>query len=184
MATERTTLTFDDYLAMSGEDGLRYEILDGELHVSPTPVPLHQLIVLNLCLLLGPYVRAHSLGQIFVAPITVVLARTSVVVPDVVYVAADRAGLVTARAIEGAPTLLVEVASPSTRHLDRRRKFELYARHGVPYYWMVETDERVIEAYELAGGAYRLALRAAGEAPVSLPPFPALSFAPEALWRP
>jgi len=96
----------------------------------------------------------------------------------------DRAALVTARAIEGAPTLLIEVSSPTTRHLDRRRKLELYARHGVPYYWMVETDERAIEAYELADGAYRLARRGAGDAPVSLPPFGDLAFAPEALWRP
>jgi Uma2 family endonuclease len=115
---------------------------------------LHQRIVVNLAALLHAHIREH------------------------------RAAILTARGIEGSPTLHIEVLSPSTRHLDRGRRRELYARHGVPYGWMVETDERVIEAYELAGGAYRPALRATGEAPVSLPPFPALSLAPEALWRP
>jgi len=114
----------------------------------------------------------------------VVLANTSVVEPDLVYVARDRAGLVTARAIEGAPTLLVEVVSPSTRVVDRGRKFQIYARYGVAYYWIVETDERAIDAYELADGAYRLALRAAGDRPVRCPPFDDLAFPPESLWMP
>jgi len=72
-----------------------------------------------------------------------------------------RAGLVIARAVEGAPTLLIEVSSPSTRHLDRRRKFELHAWYGVPH-----------------------TLRAAGDEPLSLPPFAGLAFVPASLWRP
>ncbi|HTO11221.1 MAG TPA: Uma2 family endonuclease [Candidatus Binatia bacterium] len=184
MATNRAVLTAEEFFAMPEDDDQLYELLDGELMMRPTPVPLHQRIVGNLFMLLRAYVREHGLGEVFLSPIAVVLSETSVVVPDLVYLAGDRAALVTARAIEGAPTLLIEVSSPSTRHLDRRRKLELYARHGVPYYWMVETDERAIEAYELADGAYRLARRGAGDAPVSLPPFGDLAFAPEALWRP
>ena len=185
MATNRAVLTAEEYFAMQvDDDDELYELLDGELMVRPSPLTLHQRIVVRLLVLLEAHVREHALGEVFVSPIAVVLSNTSVVLPDLVYVATDRAGLVTARAIEGAPTLLIEVSSPSTRHLDRRRKFELYARHGVPYYWMVETDERAIEAYELTGGAYRLALRAAGDAPASLPPLSPLSFAPESIWRP
>jgi Uma2 family endonuclease len=183
MATSRITLTAEEYFAMPEDDDRLYELLDGELMVRPAPLTLHQRIVRRLLVLLDAHVREHTLGEVFLSPIAVVLSRTSVVLPDLVYVALDRAGLVTARAIEGAPTLLIEVSSPSTRHLDRRRKFELYARHGVPYYWMVEADERAIEAYELAGGAYRLTVRASGEGPVSVLPFGGLSFAPEALWR-
>ena len=68
--------------------------------------------------------------------------------------------------------------------VDRRRKFDLYARYDVPCYWLIEPDERVIDACELAGGVYRLARRASGDDPVTLPPFGALAFAPAVLWRP
>ena len=183
MATGRAVLTAEKFLAMPEDNTRRYELLDGELIVSPMPVPLHQRIVGRLFVLLDAHVRVHGLGEVFVSPIAVVLAKASVVGPDLVYVAADRAALVKDRAIEGAPTQLIEVSSPSTRRLDRRRKFELYARHGVPHYWIVETDEHAIEAYELGAGAYRLALRAAGEDLVTLPPFDDLSFVPESIWR-
>ena len=185
MATNRAALTAEEYFAMPGsDDDQLYELLDGEPVVRVSPLTVHQRIVGRLFVLLDAHVREHTLGEVFLSPIAVVLSSTSVVLPDLVYVATDRAGLVTARAIEGAPTLLIEVSSPSTRHLDRRRKFELDARHGVPYSWMVDTDERALEAYELTGNAYRLALHAAGDAAVALPPFPGLAFAPESIWRP
>ena len=184
MATNRALLTAEDYFARpAGDDDQLYELMDGELMVRPAPVPLHQRIIGNLYVLLRAHVREHGMGEVFLSPIAVVLSGTSVVIPDLVYVGSGRTGLVTARAIEGAPTLLIEVSSPSTRHLDRRRKFELYARHGVPSYWMVETDERAIEAYELTSGGYRLTVRASGDEPVTMPPFPELSFAPQSLWR-
>ena len=182
MATSRAKLTAEEFFALPEDTGQRYDLLDGELIVSPRPMTLHQRIVGRLFVLLDNHVREHGLGEVFLSPIAVVLSNTSVSEPDLVYVARDRAALVTARAIEGAPTLHIEVLSPSTRRLDRSRKFELYARYGVPYYWIVETDERAIEAYELTGGVYRLALRAAGDEPVALPPFGALSFVPESLW--
>ena len=183
MATNRAVLTAEDYFSMPEDDDQLYELLDGELMMRPTPAPRHQRIVARLFVLLDAHVRKHDLGEVFLSPIAVALSSTSVAVSDLVDIATDRARLVTARAIEGAPTLLIEVSSPSTRHLDRRRKFELYARHGVPHYWMVETDERAIEAYELTSGAYRLTVRASGDEPVTVPPFPELSFAPQPLWR-
>jgi Uma2 family endonuclease len=184
MATPRAALTYEDFLAMPEDNSRRHEILDGELVVSPTPVTLHQRIVGRLFVLLDAHVRSQGLGEVFVSPIAVVLANTSVVGPDLVYVASDRTAVVKDRGIEGAPTLAIEVSSPSTRRLDRRRKFEVYARYGVPHYWIVDTGERAIEAYDLADGAYRLARRAAGDDPVRLPPFGELSFATASLWRP
>ena len=88
-----------------------------------------------------------------------------------------------ARGIEGPPTLAVEIISPSTPRIDRVTKLQLYARYGVPFYWIVDPDARAIEVYELAEGAYRLIASATGDAPVSLPPFPgrALASAPKLL---
>ena len=87
-----------------------------------------------------------------------------------------------ARGIEGAPTLVVEIVSPSTMLIDRSAKPQLYARHGVPYYWIADPEARTIEAYRLAEGTYQLSGRLAGLEPVSLLPFPDLALVPASIW--
>jgi Uma2 family endonuclease len=182
MAVERVVLTYKDYLAMP-DDGRRYEILDGEVAVSATPGTLHQRIIGNLYWVLRGHVRGRGLGEVFLAPLTVILANTTVVEPDLVYVDTGRAGLVTDRGIRGAPTLAIEVLSPSTATSDRGPKFRLYARYDVPYYWIADTDARVFEGYELTTGGYRLVDRRQGEGQVALPPFPDLVLDLGELWR-
>ena len=128
MAAMKAVLTYDDYAAMP-DDGLRYEILDGALSVSPTPTFRHQLILARLLGVLRAHVIAHDLGEVVPAPVTVVLADTSVVEPDIVYLAKDRLGLVSARGtVDGPPTLAVEILSPSTARNDRQAKKQLFER--------------------------------------------------------
>jgi Uma2 family endonuclease len=105
-----------------------------------------------------------------------------VVQPDLVYLDAARLPTVSARGLEGPPTLVVEILSPTTTLIDRSTKRQLYARYGVPYYWIVDPEARAVEAYRLAEDGYQLALRVTGRESVSLPPFPDLVFAPAALW--
>ena len=101
--------------------------------------------------------------------------------PDVLYIATDRLSIISERAIEGAPTLVVEVLLPSTAHLDRGRKMTLYAEHGVPYYWIADPESRSVEAYALAEGEYGLVVRVTNE-PAALPPFSDLTVDPAAFW--
>ncbi len=183
MAIHRVVLTYQDYLAMP-DDGRRYEILDGEVAVTATPATPHQLIVGNLYWVLRGHVEPRRLGQVYLSPLTVVLANTTVVEPDLVYVDNARAGLVTDRGIRGAPTLAIEVLSPSTAPNDRGPKFQLYARYGIPYYWIADTNARVLEGYALEVGAYRLAGRLQGDARVALLPFPDLVLGLDELWPP
>jgi Uma2 family endonuclease len=112
----------------------------------------------------------------------VILSDVTIVQPDLVYVDPARAGIITRRAIEGAPTLAVEIISPSSPRIDRLTKREMYQQYRVPYYWIVDPDARSIEAYELAENAYRLVATASGAEPVSLPPFDDLAIVPESLW--
>jgi Uma2 family endonuclease len=181
MAMPRVRLTYEDYAALP-DDGRRYEIHDGELSVTPAPGTRHQRISGTLYARLRAHVEATGLGEVLYAPVDVILANTSIVQPDLIYIASAQASRVSARGIEGAPTLAVEILSPSTGLIDRSTKLQLYARHGVPYYWIVDADARAIEAYDLADGAYRLVARAAGDTPVSLPPFPDLALVPASLW--
>jgi Uma2 family endonuclease len=177
----RTALTFADYEALPS-DGRHYQILDGELFVTATPNTNHQRVVGNLFAVLRAHVRAHRLGEVFVAPVTVILADTTVVEPDIVFVGTDRLALITRRGIAGAPTLLVEVLSLSTSRVDRTTKFALYARHGVAHYWIVDADARTIDAYVLRGTAFGPSTHWGGDDPLALSPFEGLALDPAEIW--
>ena len=88
----------------------------------------------------------------------------------------------TARAVEGPPSLVVEVLSPSTATMDLGRKRDLYAEHGVPFYWIVDIAARTIEAQRLAGGRYQPVARLAATTPEALPPFDDLLIDPAVVW--
>jgi len=178
---ERAILTYRDYEALPA-DGRRYELHDGELSVTPAPTPRHQRVSRALNSILQPYVATHGLGEVLYAPIDVILADTVIVQPDLVYLDPTRGHLVSDRGIEGPPTLVVEILSPSTTPIDRGTKADLYRRHGVPYYWIVDAEGRTVEVYGLAEGRYTLLARVSGAAAASLPPFPDLSFVPASLW--
>ncbi len=181
MPGQRVILTYKDYEVLPA-DGRRYELHEGELSVTPAPSPQHQQILANLNEIVRQHVKSHDLGKVFFAPIDCILGETTVVQPDLVYLDNSRLSIVSARGLEGAPTLVVEILSPTTTLIDRSTKRQLYARYGVPDYWIVDPEARVIEAYGLSDGGYQLAVRAAGREPVSLPPFPDLAFAPATLW--
>jgi len=177
----RVLLTYREYAALP-DDGRRYEIHDGELSVTPAPGSTHQVVSSNLNDVLRGHVKRQGRGLVLYAPLDVILSDTTVVQPDLVYLDPARLGLLTERGIEGPPTLVVEILSPSTRLIDRERKLALYARYRVPHYWIVDPAARVLEAYVLGPEGYTLALCAAGDAPVSPPPFVGLALVPAALW--
>lgn len=181
MSPHRAALTYRDYAALP-DNGQRYEIHDGELSVTPAPSPQHQRCAANVFRILDTHVRTHGLGEVLFAPLDVILSDTSVVQPDLVYLASDRLGAVSGRGIEGPPTLAIEILSSSTAAIDRDIKHRLYAHHRVPFLWLVDPNARVIEAYRLQVDRYALALRAGGGAPVDPPPFPGLALVPMSLW--
>jgi Uma2 family endonuclease len=181
MAGERVILTYKDYEVLPA-DGRRYELHDEELSVTPAPSPRHQRIVSALHLVLAPHVNSRRQGEVFLSPIDCILSDITVVQPDLLYLDPGRLNLVSDRGIEGPPTLVVEITSPPTTIIDRSTKPLLYAKYGVPYYWIVDPEARTIEVHVLSEGRYQLAARVFGAEPVSLPPFPNLAFAPDSLW--
>src|SRR3989442_14716192 len=160
--TGRSGLTYEDYCALP-DDGLRYEIVDGMLFAEPSPRRAHQKAVGNLFAILHAWVRAHDLGEVYVAPFDVILDPRTTVEPDLVFVVKDRLAIVAERGVEAAPDLLVEVLSPRTAPRDRVRKLNAYARHGVRHYWLVDPGAKTGGAVELVEGAYRLAVAVGGD---------------------
>ena len=177
----KIVLTYDDYCLLPN-DSNRYEILDGELSVTPAPRTKHQSISSHLHRILANHIVANQLGDIYAAPIDLILAPTTVVQPDLIFVGNDRRHIITERAIEGPPTLLIEILSPTTHRTDRLTKAQLYAKHQVPHYWLVDPDQRTLEAYELARDHYDLAA-SARDAEVFVPGlFAGLSIQLSDLW--
>lgn len=129
-------------LANLPDDGNRYEVIDGELLVTPAPALPHQAAVGELHLILAPYVTAQKLGYTFVAPADVIFSPRRGVQPDV-FVTPPVDG----RRPKKVDRLLlaVEVLSPSTARADRVKKRNLFRDEGVPEYWIVDLDARTIE---------------------------------------
>ena len=148
--TRRGPYTYADYLL--APDDVRYELIDGELIVAPTPIPLHQRISMNFSSLLDPFIKAHGLGQLFAAPLDVFLSNTNVLQPDLLFVSAARAHIIGETNIQGAPDLVIEIASPSTEERDRGVKQELYALFGVLEYWRAYPQTQTVEVLRLENG--------------------------------
>ena len=155
---QRTRATYEDYLNMP--DDIRYELLDGELVMAPTPSTRHQRIALQLATVLKAFIDRNSLGELFIAPLDVVLwdgDEANVVEPDLLFVSAGRTDMITEANVQGAPDLVVEILSPSTESRDRGYKRELYARHGVREYWLVDPDASTITVLALSENDYAVA---------------------------
>ncbi len=175
MQTPTIIFTYDDYLTLPN-DGKRYEIIDGDLHITPAPIPEHQLVLVYLTEILLAYLRSHKWGKLFVAPTDVVFSMTEVAQPDIAVVARERDHIITKRNIIAAPDLIVEILSEATEKTDRTTKKAMYERHGVKEYWIVDPSDRSVEIFELVGGAYAPGTRFASTEEVHSPLLSGLSF--------
>lgn len=154
MATA-TKLTYEDYVRMP-DDGQRYELIDGELHVVPAPFLSHQRSVGRLYVHIFLWVRSHG-GEVFIAPFDVILSPVNVLQPDLLFVAPQHASRVEKRGVVGPPDLVVEVLSNSTKRRDETLKRELYERFGVSEYWIVDPEAKTVKVLRLAGRRYETA---------------------------
>ena len=155
--------TYADYCLTPDDE--RYELLDGELVMSPSPRLPHQEICMELGALLHLFVKTRGLGRVYSAPCDVVLSETDVVQPDLLFVANERAHILfDGDNVQGAPDLVVEILSPSTAERDRTVKRALYAQYGVQEYWLVDPDTKTVTVLVLDAGAFaEVACHGAGQ---------------------
>ena len=138
--------TYDDYLTLPN-DGKRYEIIEGELYMTPAPMTHHQEISGNLEHILRDYLSASRWGKLFHAPIDVVFSMTEIVQPDIIVISKQRQHIITKKNIVAAPDLVIEILSESSANTDRTTKKALYEKHGVKEYWIVDPVEQAVELY-------------------------------------
>lgn len=136
-----------DMLHSLPDDGQRYEIIDGALLVTPSPSFDHQSAVVHLVTRLQRYLDGEPVGYLRVAPGDVEFDRETLVQPDVFVVAPVNGNRPRTWREAGRPLLAIEILSPSTARADRGRKRELYQHHGVPEYWIVDPDSRLVERW-------------------------------------
>jgi Uma2 family endonuclease len=146
-APRNTRLTYEDFLLFP-DDGRRHEIIDGEHYVTPSPNTRHQELVGRLYFELELYIRGHrGAGRAFLAPFDVIFTRWDVVEPDLLLIAADQAGIITNKNVQGPPALVVEILSPGTRKTDEQVKRRLFNRGGVREYWLVDPELDLIKVF-------------------------------------
>ncbi len=145
----------EDYKNLAESETERYELLGGELFMTPSPTWRHQAILLRLANRLQTFAEDHGLGQVAVAPLDVVFSEHNVAQPDILFISAGRVDIVDENGdVRGAPDLVVEILSPSTLERDRTTKRTLYARYGVQEYWLVDPNDETIDVLSLTESGY------------------------------
>ncbi|NJD69099.1 MAG: Uma2 family endonuclease [candidate division NC10 bacterium] len=152
--TVHVKFTYDDYLLFP-DDGRRHELIDGEHYMTPSPSERHQRISFNITHHIATHLDERPLGRLYAAPFDVVLSKTDVVQPDLLFVSSARSSILTAQNVQGAPALIVEILSETTRKTDEIVKRKLYERFGVQEYWIVDPELETIKVYRTTGQGYQ-----------------------------
>jgi Uma2 family endonuclease len=158
MITKLKPYTIADWDAMPADDGYRYEIIEGELFVSCSPGLTHQRVALDLAILISKFLERTPIGELVPTP-GVVLSEYSGVIPDLVVFLNEQAKtIVTGERLTGPPDLVVEILSPGSANVrrDRVAKLQLYSKHGVREYWIVDPKNRTVEQYVTQGSSLNL----------------------------
>jgi len=163
-AFDRRDWTYDDYLQL--DDDTRYEIFEGVLTLVPAPNLGHQRVSGELYSAFRRHVKENASGEVFFAPVDVILDERNVVQPDIIFVSSERGEILQFRGIMGAPDLVVEIISPGSGSRDREVKKRLYERFGVREYWMVDPEKKRVDVLVLGKEGYRIASSAAGKGDV------------------
>lgn len=175
-------VTYEVYAAMP-DDGQRYEVIEGVLEVmSPSPTFTHQDISMQLTF--SFFRHCESDYKILSAPLDVILSNTNVLQPDLILIHRSRLHIVTSRGIEGVPDLVVEILSPGSRKRDKVKKLTVYEKHGVPEYWIIDPQTRVLEQYQMdESGLYRLLNLFEGDERIHSDKLPCVAFSVDDIFR-
>ena len=148
-----THLTYDDYVQFP-DDGKRHEIIEGDHYMTPAPRTKHQRISINLATAMASFAKQENVGLVLTAPCDVILSDENVVQPDLLFISTARAAIMTEENIQGAPDIVVEILSESSRKKDEVTKRKLYERFGVLEYWVVDPELEIVKIFKRAQEKY------------------------------
>ncbi|MCL6559330.1 MAG: Uma2 family endonuclease [Firmicutes bacterium] len=155
----RKFYTYEDYRKLP--EGAPYQLIGGELVLTPAPGTYHQIISMKLEFQMVDFVSKNGLGIVLYAPIDVYLEETETYQPDIIFIAQERMGIIEPARVNGAPDLVVEILSPATAYYDLRKKYKVYEKSGVKEYWIVDPEEKSVQVFLLKEGKFALDQEAA-----------------------
>lgn len=158
---QRKKYTYQDYLNLP-DDGKRYEVINGELIMTPAPNIFHQTVLINFVNELKNFLNKEKLGKMLCAPTDVKLSDGNVVQPDIIFISQDNSNIVTENNVDGAPDLIIETLSPGAAYYDLIEKKEIYERFEVKEYWIVDPKKRRVEIYNNVDQHFELYQRIEG----------------------
>jgi len=144
---KRIKYTYQDYLNLP-DDGKRYELINGELVMTPAPNTIHQNIIVKMIYEIERFLQQQKIGKLFCAPTDVKFNDTNILQPDIVFISKERSGVITENIINGAPDLIIEILSPGTAYYDLIEKKEIYEQYGVKEYWIVDPKKNRVDIYQ------------------------------------
>lgn len=163
LQSHKGKFTYEDYLLFP-DDGKRRELIDGDHYVTPSPPTKHQRVSVRLITILENFLGHNRKGTVYAAPCDVVLSDLDVVQPDLLFVSSARASIITEKNIHGAPDLVIEILSETTRKTDETIKRKLYERYGVQEYWIVDPELETVKVYRMTDQGYVRAAESSREA--------------------
>jgi Uma2 family endonuclease len=172
----RIPFTYQDLVWMP-DDGKNRELIDGDLFENPSPTTSHQTVSRLLQFELMNALERTNIAKVFDAPMDVIFDETNVVQSDLIIVSQARDHIITARAIEGVPDIVVEILSSGTSERDRHYKRRLYEHFQVPEYWIVDPEHGLIEVQALLDSSYGIRARYDRSSTLVCPLFPTLTVA-------
>ena len=179
MTSVISKLTYDEFQTLPRDGSKRFELIEGEVFMTPSPNTKHQTAAANLFLALGNFVRSRNLGRVFFAPYDVVFSKWTALEPDLLFIREDRLTMIITDAnVRGAPDLVIEILSPSRRSYDRETKLRVYEAGGVSELWYVDPEERTVEILNRGPkGRYVLTATLSGNDAISSQVLPELKLA-------
>ncbi len=162
---EKKTYTYKDYEKLP--EGSPYQLIRGDLIMTPSPVPYHQILIGKIFLKLNKYVEDNKIGMVILAPLDVYFSETDTYQPDIMFISKERLNIVGEKKIEGPPDLIIEILSPQTAYYDLRTKKDTYERSGVKEYWIVDPLQKTIEVFLNKEGRFELIVSAKEEGEIN-----------------
>lgn len=151
---KKRTYTYADYARLP--EGAPYQLINGNLIMSPAPIPYHQRVSGNIEFLLRSFVKNNNLGEVYYAPIDIYLGEQQTYQPDIIFISKKRLHIIGEKKIEGAPDLVIEILSESTAYYDLKHKKNIYEKTGVKEYWIVDPADKSIEIFVNKNGRFVL----------------------------
>lgn len=145
LAAGRERYTYEDYCRLP--EGSPYQLIGGELVMTPSPTPYHQMVSMKLELKMASFVLEKDLGIVLYAPLDVYLDETETYQPDIIFISKERLSIIEEKRINGAPDLVAEILSPSTGYYDLRSKYKVYEKKGVREYWIVDPQHKSVQVF-------------------------------------